>query len=165
MTGSADIFEHHRRTPRASINHVTVHDGFTLADLVSYERKHNEANREDNRDGSDFNFSINCGVEGPTDDAEIVALRQQLRRNLLPSLLLAHGVPLYWRATKSATARPATTTPIARTTRSAGSIGPALDRDGEDMTGAHRAAHALTPALSAASGTSLAQRAPPGRKL
>ena len=76
MTGSADIFEHHRRTPRASINHVTVHDGFTLADLVSYERKHNEANREGNRDGADFNLSMNCGVEGPTDDADIVATRQ-----------------------------------------------------------------------------------------
>ena len=85
MTASADIFEHHRRTPRASINHVTVHDGFTLADLVSYERKHNEANREDNRDGSDFNLSTNCGVEGPTDDTEIVATRRRLRRNLLSS--------------------------------------------------------------------------------
>ena len=83
MTGSADIFEHHRRTPRASINHVTVHDGFTLADLVSYERKHNDANREDNRDGSEFNISTNGGVEGPTGDAGIVAMRQQLRRNFL----------------------------------------------------------------------------------
>ena len=94
MTGSADIFEHHRRTPRASINHVTVHDGFTLADLVSYERKHNEANREDNRDGSEFNLSTNGGVEGPTDNAEIVATRQKLRRNFLATLLLAQGVPL-----------------------------------------------------------------------
>ena len=94
MTGSADIFEHHRRTPRASINHVTVHDGFTLADLVSYERKHNEANREGNRDGSDFNLSMNCGVEGLTDDADILATRQQFRRNFLASLLLAQGVPL-----------------------------------------------------------------------
>ena len=94
MTGSADIFEHHRRTPRASINHVTVHDGFTLADLVSYERKHNEANREDNRDGSEFNLSTNGGVEGPTDNADIIATRQKLRRNFLASLLLAQGVPL-----------------------------------------------------------------------
>jgi isoamylase len=94
MTGSADIFEHHRRTPRASINHVTVHDGFTLADLVSYEHKHNEANQEGNRDGSDFNLSFNCGVEGRTTDAAIVALRQRLRRNLLAGLLLAQGVPL-----------------------------------------------------------------------
>jgi glycogen operon protein len=94
MSASADIFEHHRRTPRASINHVTVHDGFTLADLVSYERKHNEANREDNRDGSEFNLSSNGGVEGPTDDPAIVAMRRRLRRNFLCSLLLAQGVPL-----------------------------------------------------------------------
>jgi isoamylase len=94
MTASADIFEHHRRMPRASINHITVHDGFTLADLVSYERKHNEANREDNRDGSDFNLSTNSGVEGPTDDPGIVAVRRRLRRNFLCSLLLAQGVPL-----------------------------------------------------------------------
>ncbi len=94
MTGSADIFEHHRRTPRASINHITVHDGFTLADLVSYERKHNEANRESNADGSDFNQSMNCGVEGLTDDAGILATRRRFRRNFLASLLLAQGVPL-----------------------------------------------------------------------
>ena len=94
MTGSADLFNHDGRSPRASINHVTVHDGFTLADLVSYERKHNEANGEDNRDGSDENDSTNCGVEGPTDDPEIVELRRQLRRNLLSSLMLAQGVPL-----------------------------------------------------------------------
>src|SRR5215510_2809572 len=94
MTGSADIFEHHGRTPRASINHVTVHDGFTLADLVSYEHKHNEANQEDNRDGSNHNQSTNCGVEGPTDNAEIIDLRRRLRRNLLSCLLLAQGVPL-----------------------------------------------------------------------
>jgi glycogen operon protein len=94
ITGSADIFEHHGRTPRASINHVTVHDGFTLADLVSYEHKHNEANQEDNRDGSNHNQSTNCGVEGPTDNADIIDLRRRLRRNLLSSLLLAQGVPL-----------------------------------------------------------------------
>ncbi len=94
MTGSADLFDHDGRSPRASINYVTVHDGFTLADLVSYERKHNEANGEDNRDGSDENHSTNCGVEGPTDDPDILALRRQLRRNLLASLMLAQGVPL-----------------------------------------------------------------------
>ena len=94
MTGSADLFDHDRRSPRASVNHVTVHDGFTLADLVSYHRKHNLANGEHNRDGSDDNHSTNCGVEGATDKPEILRLRRQLRRNLLASLMLAQGVPL-----------------------------------------------------------------------
>jgi len=94
MTASADLFNHDQRGPRSSINHVTVHDGFTLADLVSYSHKHNEANGEDNRDGSDDNDSTNCGIEGPTDDKDIVELRRRLRRNLLASLLLAQGVPL-----------------------------------------------------------------------
>ena len=79
---------------RASINHVTVHDGFTLADLFSYNEKHNEANGEDNRDGSNDNHSNNCGDEGPTDDPAITALRRQLRNNQLACLLLAQGVPL-----------------------------------------------------------------------
>jgi glycogen operon protein len=94
MTGSADLFNHDRRSPRSSINHVTVHDGFTLADLVSYESKHNEANAEDNRDGSDDNQSKNWGVEGATDDPNILNLRWQIRRNLLSCLMLAQGVPL-----------------------------------------------------------------------
>jgi glycogen operon protein len=94
MTASADLFAHDARSPRASINHITVHDGFTLADLVSYERKHNEANGEENRDGSDDNNSSNGGVEGATDNPDILAHRRQLRRNLLVSLMLAQGVPL-----------------------------------------------------------------------
>jgi isoamylase len=94
MTGSAVQFNHDGRGPRASINHVTVHDGFTLADLYSYESKHNEANGEENRDGSDDNVSINLGVEGPTDDANILAMRRRLRRDQLASLFLAIGVPL-----------------------------------------------------------------------
>jgi len=94
MTASSDLFNHDGRRPRASINHVTVHDGFTLADLFSYNQKHNEANGEDNRDGSNDNSSNNCGVEGPTDDPEILALRRQLRRNMLACLMLAQGVPL-----------------------------------------------------------------------
>jgi isoamylase len=94
MTGSADLFDHDNRAPRSSVNYVTVHDGYTLADLVSYERKHNEANGEDNRDGSDENDNTNYGVEGPTDDPAIVQLRQQARRNLLASLMLAQGVPM-----------------------------------------------------------------------
>ena len=94
MTGSADLFDHDGRSPRASINHVTVHDGFTLADLVSYENKHNDANVENNRDGSDHNDSKNWGIEGPTDDPAILQLRQQIRRNLLSCLMLAQGIPL-----------------------------------------------------------------------
>jgi glycogen operon protein len=94
MTASSVQFQHDGRGPRASINHVTVHDGFTLADLVSYEHKHNEANGEDNRDGSDDNNSTNCGVEGPTDDPNILAMRRKLRRNQLATLFLAQGVPL-----------------------------------------------------------------------
>ena len=94
MTGSSDLFNHDGRTPRAGINHITVHDGFTLADLFSYNEKHNEANGEDNRDGSSDNHSNNCGHEGPTDDPAIIALRRQLRKNQLACLLLAQGVPL-----------------------------------------------------------------------
>ncbi len=94
VTGSAAQFQHDGRGQRSSINHVTVHDGFTLADLVSYENKHNEANGEDNRDGSDDNASTNCGAEGPTEDPNIVAMRLRLRRNQIASLFLAQGVPL-----------------------------------------------------------------------
>jgi isoamylase len=94
MTGSADLFDRDARSPRAGINHITVHDGFTLADLYSYNTKHNEANGEDNRDGSGHNHSTNCGHEGPTDDPAILALRRQLRKNQLACLMLAQGVPL-----------------------------------------------------------------------
>jgi glycogen operon protein len=94
MTGSADLFNHDARSPRASINHVTVHDGFTLADLYAYDAKYNEANGEENRDGSNDNHSTNCGHEGPTDDPQILALRRQLRKNQLACLMLAQGVPL-----------------------------------------------------------------------
>jgi glycogen operon protein len=94
LTGSSDLYEDDGRRPHASINFVTAHDGFTLADLVSYERKHNLANGEDDRDGTDDNRSTNCGVEGPTDDAEVLARRAQLRRNLLATLLLSQGVPM-----------------------------------------------------------------------
>jgi isoamylase len=94
MTASSDLFHHDDRAPRASVNHVTVHDGFTLADLFSYSEKHNAANGEDNRDGADDNHSNNCGHEGPTGDPNIVALRRQLRKNQLACLLLAQGTPL-----------------------------------------------------------------------
>jgi len=89
LTGSSDLYERSGRRPYASINFVTCHDGFTLADLVSYDTKHNEANLEDNRDGADDNHSWNCGAEGPTDDREISALRMQQKRNLIATLLLS----------------------------------------------------------------------------
>jgi isoamylase len=93
ITGSSDLYGRGRR-PTASVNLVTVHDGFTLSDLVSYDAKHNEANGEGNRDGSEDNRSWNCGVEGPTDDPAVLALRGRQRRNLLATLLLSEGVPL-----------------------------------------------------------------------
>ena len=94
ITGSADLYEHTARRPVASINFVTAHDGFTLADLVSYNEKHNEANGEDNNDGESHNRSWNCGVEGPTDDPEINELRGRQQRNFLTTLLLSQGVPM-----------------------------------------------------------------------
>ncbi len=94
LTGSPDVFAPGHRGPLASINLVTVHDGFTLLDLVSYDDKHNEANGEDNRDGTNDNRSWNCGVEGPTEDAEVLALRLRQRRAMLTTLILSAGVPL-----------------------------------------------------------------------
>ena len=94
FSGSADIHGRRGRRPWASINFVTAHDGFTLRDLVSYNEKHNETNKEDNRDGSDNNSSWNCGAEGPTDDPEIGGLRRRQMRNFLATLLLSQGVPM-----------------------------------------------------------------------
>ncbi|HEX4432130.1 MAG TPA: glycogen debranching protein GlgX [Frankiaceae bacterium] len=94
LTGSSDLYESNGRKPFASINFVTAHDGFTLHDLVSYNDKHNEANGEENRDGESTNRSWNCGAEGPTDDLDIVALREQQKRNFLTTLLLSQGVPM-----------------------------------------------------------------------
>ncbi len=94
LTGSSDLYEQGGRRPHASINFVTAHDGFTLHDLVSYNDKHNKQNMEDNRDGTDNNLSWNSGVEGPTDDPGINALRAQQKRNFLATLLLSHGVPM-----------------------------------------------------------------------
>jgi isoamylase len=94
LGGSADLYEHTGRLPSASINFVIAHDGFTLHDLVSYDRKHNEANLDENHDGTDDNHSWNCGAEGPTDDAAILGLRERQKRNLLSTLLLAQGVPM-----------------------------------------------------------------------
>ncbi|GMU05191.1 glycogen debranching protein GlgX [Corallococcus caeni] len=94
LTGSADLFAAARRRPQASINFVTAHDGFTLHDLVTYSSKHNEANGEHNRDGADDNQAWNCGVEGETDDKDIISLRERQKRNLLASLFLSTGVPM-----------------------------------------------------------------------
>ena len=94
FSGSSDLYGGSRRRPTASVNLITVHDGFTLRDLVSYDAKHNEANGEANRDGTDDNRSWNCGVEGPSDDPEVVELRARQSRALLTTLLLSFGVPL-----------------------------------------------------------------------
>src|SRR5665647_411095 len=94
ITGSADLYEHTARRPVASINFVTAHDGFTLRDLVSYNEKHNEANGEGNKDGTDDNRTWNCGVEGPTDDPVVNALRRRQQRNFLATLFLSQGVPM-----------------------------------------------------------------------
>jgi len=94
LTGSSDLYGAHHRRPLASVNFVTAHDGFTLRDLVSYDVKHNESNGEHNRDGSDDNRSWNCGVEGVTDDPDVLALRSRQQRALLATLLLSFGVPM-----------------------------------------------------------------------
>jgi isoamylase len=94
LTGSSDLYANHTRNPFASVNFVTAHDGFTLRDLVSYNGKHNAANGEDGRDGTDDNRAWNCGAEGPSDDPEINALRRQQTRNFLATLMLSQGVPM-----------------------------------------------------------------------
>lgn len=94
FTGSPDLYENTSRLPYASINFVTAHDGFTLNDLVSYNEKHNDANGDDNEDGESHNRSWNCGAEGPTDDAEINALRDRQKKNFLVTLMLSQGVPM-----------------------------------------------------------------------
>jgi isoamylase len=94
LTGSSDLYRSDGRRPFASINFVTAHDGFPLADLVTYEHKRNEANGEDNRDGESHNRNWNCGIEGPTDDPDVQALRERQVRNLVTTLLVSTGVPM-----------------------------------------------------------------------
>jgi isoamylase len=134
MTGSADLFDHDGRSPRSSINHITVHDGFTLADLVSYAQKHNEANGEENRDGSDENHGTNCGVEGPSVDPQIVDCRRMLRRNLLASLLLAQGVPLLLAGDEVGNSQGGNNNAYCQDNPVGWVDWSALGRDGEDMT-------------------------------
>jgi glycogen operon protein len=95
FTGSSDLYQDDGRRPLASINFITAHDGFTLTDLVTYNDKHNEDNGEGNRDGESHNRSWNCGVEGETDDPEVLALRERQRRNLITTLALSQGVPMF----------------------------------------------------------------------
>ncbi|MDZ8109896.1 MAG: glycogen debranching protein GlgX [Nostoc sp. DedQUE12a] len=94
FTGSPDLYQANGRNPSASINFITAHDGFTLNDLVSYNQKHNEANGEDSRDGESHNRSWNCGVEGETDDLEVIKLRSRQQRNFLATLMLSQGIPM-----------------------------------------------------------------------
>jgi len=94
LAGSSDLYAHNKRKPHASINFVTCHDGFTLQDLVSYQNKHNQANKENNRDGNNNNLSWNCGQEGPSQDARIEALRRRQKRNFIASLFFSLGVPM-----------------------------------------------------------------------
>ncbi|MEM6328506.1 MAG: glycogen debranching protein GlgX, partial [Bacteroidota bacterium] len=94
VAGSSDLYERSGRRPFASINFVTAHDGFTMEDLVSYERKHNLANGEDNRDGHEPNYSLNGGIEGPTDDPSVLAYRERLKRAIMGTLLLSQGAPM-----------------------------------------------------------------------
>ena len=94
LSGSSDLYEQSGRRPYASINFITAHDGFTLADLVSYNEKHNDANGERNADGENHNLSWNCGVEGPTTDRRVIELRDRQRRNVMATLLLSVGVPM-----------------------------------------------------------------------
>jgi glycogen operon protein len=94
LTGSSDLYEGSQRAPQASVNFVTCHDGFTLADLVSYESKHNEANGEGNRDGTDNNLSRNWGAEGPTEAVHVIRMRERIKRNLMATLAFSQGVPM-----------------------------------------------------------------------
>jgi glycogen operon protein len=94
LSGSSDLYEHNGRRPYASINFITAHDGFTLNDLVSYNDKHNEANKEGNQDGERNNLSWNCGIEGATSDPKVCALREKSQRNFMATLLLSQGVPM-----------------------------------------------------------------------
>ena len=129
LLGSPDLYGHENREAEQSINFVACHDGFTLNDVVSYNRKHNEANGENNRDGADDNISWNCGIEGPTGDPAVEALRNRQVKNFLSVLMLAAGTPDAADGRRSAPhASAATTTRIARTTKSAGSTGSCVER-------------------------------------
>jgi isoamylase len=132
ISGSADIYNHRGRRPWASVNFVTAHDGFTLRDLVSYNEKHNEANKEENRDGADDNHSWNCGAEGATDDPEIHALRRRQMRNLLTTLLLSQGVPMLLAGDEFARTQGGNNNPYCQDSE-IGWLDWNLDEEGEDL--------------------------------
>ncbi|MGB3446263.1 MAG: glycogen debranching protein GlgX [Xanthobacteraceae bacterium] len=134
MTGSSDTFYHDGRKTRAGINHITVHDGFTLQDLFSYNEKHNEANGEDNRDGSSDNHSMNCGHEGLTDDPAIMEMRRRLRRNQLACLLLAQGVPLILAGDEVANSQSGNNNAYCQDNEIGWISWDGLGRDGDDLT-------------------------------
>ena len=124
ICGSSDIYAGSGKGPDASINFVTCHDGFTLNDLVSYQRKHNEANGENNRDGNDANFSQNYGVEGETKDAGIESARKRQIKNFLTTLLVSRGVPMLLGGDEFAARKAAITMLTARTIKPVGLTGP-----------------------------------------
>ena len=132
LSGSADIYNHRGRRPWASVNFITAHDGFTLRDLVSYNDKHNEANKEDNRDGTDDNYSWNGGAEGATDDPEIRALRLRQMRNLLTTLLLSQGVPMLLAGDEFARTQGGNNNPYCQDSE-IGWLDWSLDAEGEDL--------------------------------
>ena len=123
LAGSSDLYADDGRSPYASVNFVTAHDGFTVRDLVSFDHKHNEANGEDNRDGTDNNRSWNHGVEGETDDEEILRLRRRSAANLMATLCLSNGVPMITAGDERGRTQGGNNNPTARTTRPRGSTG------------------------------------------
>ena len=134
LSGSADLFHHDGRRASASINFVTAHDGFVLEDLVSYNAKHNDANQENNQDGTDHNMSWNAGVEGPTQDAAILALRRRQKRNFLATLLLSRGVPMLLAGDEMGNTQHGNNNAYAQDNE-VGWVGwSGLGRDGEDLT-------------------------------
>ncbi len=158
LSGSADLYESDGRDPFASINFITAHDGFTLHDLVSYNEKHNEANHEDNQDGTDDNRSWNCGVEGETDDQAVNELRARQRRNFLTTLFVSQGTPMLLGGTNWTAPRAGTTTAGARTRRSPGMTGAEVPRRNGCMTS--RAGSSGSGASTARSGAKASCAAP-----
>ena len=161
LTGSSDLYADDGRTPFASINFITAHDGFTLRDLVSYNEKHNEANLEDNQDGTDDNRSWNCGVEGETDDPEILRAARAPAAQLPRDAAALPGRPDAARRRRDRRARrAATTTPGARTTSSPGSTGTGTTAAGACTPSRSGSSPCARPIRSSVAATSCSARAP-----